>query len=258
MKQKLTGIFLFTIISLISRATDGEYAVSRIPAALLKNADAVTRTNIQVFEVYSFTKAKFRTKIAITILNENADRYATLVVPYDKLRSVQSIDGKLFDFAGKELKSLKNKDVKDYSNVSDMSLMEDNRVKVHEFHYKEYPYTVEYEYVSEYNNTFLFPDWFPQQSYNQAIERASLIIKCPVWFKFTYKAFNYPKAKPVVTEDKDYTLHEWSVENLAALVREYSAPERMRIGTSVLFHRSSLRSMVIKVHFPAGMNLGNS
>ncbi len=238
MNKKLTGLFVCCFLSVLAWAGEGEYAVSRIPAALLKNAHAVKRMEQTVYEVFSFSKALYRTKYAITILDENGDQFASLNEYYDKLRKIESIEGRIFDLNGKEIKSVKNKDIKDYSAVSGMSLMEDSRVKIHDFHWKEYPYTVEYEVEVEFNNTYIFLPWVPQIDEGYAVERASYKVKCPSWYDFKYKALNYKGGEPIVGNEKDSKTYTWQVENLAAIQSEYLAPQWQFLTTCIYFSPS--------------------
>lgn len=235
MKLRLTGIIFLLFTTLLAQAADGEYAVSKIPAALLKNAHSVVRVDQGFFEIYSLTKTRYRVKSVITVLNENADHFGTLVVGYDKLSKIESIDGKLYDAAGKELKSVKNKDIKDYSSVDDGSLMDDGRVKVYEFHHRQYPYTVEFEYEIVYNNTFMFPNWYVQPRSNQSVEYSLLTVQCPQWFKFNHRTFNFSKNTPVISGDNDKKTYQWRADNLPALLREFSAPDRSLTSPSVFF-----------------------
>ncbi|MBM3416739.1 MAG: DUF3857 domain-containing protein [Bacteroidetes bacterium] len=219
-----TILFLVAILSFKGWSGNGEYAVSRIPAPLLKNANVVKRTAVTDYEIFSMIKARLYEKYAITILNEAGDRYASFYKYYDKLRSIKSIDGKLFNAEGREIKSVKNKDVKDYSAVSSISLMEDSRTKVHDFFYKNYPYTVAYEVITEFNNTYVLPDWFPQPAEFYAVEKAVLSLKLPAWYSLKYKMINYTRTNPVVENNKGEKEMNWEVDNLPALVNEYAAP----------------------------------
>src|SRR5262249_38855289 len=148
----LTNFFLY--------AGSGEYAVSRIPQALLKNANAVLRFEDVKFEVVSTKEAIESRHYVITVLNENGDDWAEFEDYYDKLREINSVEGYLYDANGKELKKMKFKDLQDLSG-SGSSLMEDNRIKKHNFYYRAYPYTVEYEVEIRYNHTMFFPTWAP-------------------------------------------------------------------------------------------------
>src|SRR4051812_41579744 len=110
---------LFTALSLlvflVSKAGDGEYAVDKIPAELLKHAHAVKRFEEIRFEVINVEKARYYRRVAYTILDEKGDDFADFVENYDKLESIESIEGRLFDAGGKKLKSLKKGDVQDKS-----------------------------------------------------------------------------------------------------------------------------------------------
>ena len=53
-----------------------------------------------------------------------------------------------------KVKRLKSKDILDRSNVDDGTLMDDSRIKAHNFYCKDYPYTVEYNVEIKINNTF--------------------------------------------------------------------------------------------------------
>ncbi len=229
-------VFLSGFFSPLSvLATEGDYAASKIPQPLLTNAHAVKRFERYEYEVISYTKARYYKKEAFTILDESGEKFAAFHVFYDKLRSVKSIEGKLFDQNGKEIKSLKSKDIKDYSAISDFSLVEDGRVKVHNFYHKVFPYTVEYEVVVEYNNTCLFPDWFPQTAEQYSVEEALAIIKCPSWYSFRYKAFNYAAKEPVITDEKDLKVYTWRVNNMPSVVKEYASPDWPLLTTCVYF-----------------------
>src|ERR1700694_5591066 len=144
-------------------AGDIKYPVSSIPEKLLKNANVVKRMEEDEVNIVRMDEVVVRHKFALTILNENGADAAALVVYYDKLNQVRSIEGSLYDGKGNQLKRVKSKDVLDISAVDDNSLMDDNRRKVHQFYDKDYPYTVEYEVEERSNNSLFFPNWIPMQ-----------------------------------------------------------------------------------------------
>ncbi|HRF22931.1 MAG TPA: DUF3857 domain-containing protein, partial [Chitinophagaceae bacterium] len=134
----MTKVFLLAISffsSLVSLAGDGVYNVSLIPEVLLKNAGAVKRMEVIEFEISESNSATLRHKVAYTILNEQGDRWAFFQAGYDRLRSVSSFEGTLYDAQGNKLKNLKKGDIKDESGMDDASLADDNRVKWHSFFY---------------------------------------------------------------------------------------------------------------------------
>jgi hypothetical protein len=232
--KKLFFIMTLLVVKVSLFANDGDYAVSNIPPALLKNAHVVKRMEEQRFEISSLTRTRLYEKFALTILDENGDDYAILLRRYDKLRSIQSIEGRLYDANGKKIKSLKKGDVEDRSGVSGESLMEDARIKIHSFYYKVYPYTIEYEVETSFNNTYMFPDWIPQQAENYAVEESACIVVCPSEFAFSYKSFNY-SGEPMIKQEKDTKTYSWEIKNLPPVVNEFASPDWQTITTCVFF-----------------------
>ncbi|MFT3747772.1 MAG: DUF3857 domain-containing protein [Agriterribacter sp.] len=212
-----------TIITLNCFAGDGDYAVSRIPEALMKNADVVKRSEEMRFEIIDATKSRLYHKYVLTILNEKGDRYAMVYEYYDKLREIKSIEGTLYDASGTKIKSLKKSDIKDLSGTSDVSLADDNRIKVHGFYHRLYPYTVEYETEVVYNGSFFFPAWDPVDNEKIAVVQSALTVVVPADFTFRYKAFNY-KSEPVIQSEKSKKLYRWELKNFDAIELEYAYP----------------------------------
>src|SRR6185295_1824558 len=131
MKSLLTSLCILICAMGSATGGDNDYSFANIPASLLKNANAVKRMEEISFEVTEGNKAKYRRKVAFTILNEQGDRWSYFSEGYDKLRSIESFEGALFDATGKKVKSLKKSDIKDVSGSDDGSLADDNRVKWH-------------------------------------------------------------------------------------------------------------------------------
>lgn len=217
------GIYTLLLLSLNVYAGDGDYAVSKIPVELLKNADVVKRMEEIRFEVVDPGKSRLYHKYALTILNENGDRYAAEVIFYDKLREVKSIQGTLYDAEGKKVKNSKKSEIKDLSAIDDISLIEDSRVKVHSFYQKIYPYTVEYETEMIYYNTYMFPIWDPIGHEKISVQQSSLNIIVPSGFSFRYKTLNY-NSEPLIQTEKSNKVYKWEVKNLESVELEYASP----------------------------------
>jgi len=213
---------------------DGDYAVSKIAGDLLKNADAVLRLEEKRFEIVSTKEAIEKQHYVITILNENGDSWAVFSEYYDKLREIANIDGVLYDAGGIQIKKTKNKDIQDLSGVDDNNLIDDNRVKYHNFYYKVYPYTVEYTVEIRYKNTLFFPSWMPQPASKLSVEQSSMTIECSADYPFRYKSYNY-KSDPVVVNEKNKKSVTWSAKNMAALIREPYQPAWFELTTVVTF-----------------------
>ena len=229
---------LFLIILIITRhiflyAGDGEYAVSKISPALIKNANAVLRLEEIKFEIYSTKEAIETNHYVITILNENGDKWAQFADYYDKLREINSVEGYLYDASGKQLKKMKFKDLQDLSGTGESSLVEDNRIKAHNFYYRVYPYTIEYNVEIRYNHTMFFPDWMPAGGEKLSVEQSHFAIICPSDYQFRYKEFNYA-GKPVITTEKNRKITTWDATNIPAIVKETACPRWHELTTMVI------------------------
>ena len=234
MKRLTWSIIFLTIGNFVfAHNGDDDYAVSKISPVLRLNANAVLRFEQITFEVISTKEAVEKNHYVVTILNENGDDWAEFSEYYDKLRKINSIEGFLYDANGKLLKKVKMKDMQDLSGVSDMSLMEDNRIKRHNFYYKVYPYTIEYNVEVTYNNTFHFPGWVPQGNEKLSVEKSSYSIICPSDYEFRYKAFNY-SGEPTVAFDKNKKITTWSAQNMPAILKEDFRPVWQEITTAVI------------------------
>ncbi|MBI5372993.1 MAG: DUF3857 domain-containing protein [Sphingobacteriales bacterium] len=234
MKKQLIFIGAWLFMWLPAFAGDGEYAVTRIPAALLKNANAVMRMEQISFEVVNTGEAVLKRRYAITILNENGDRHAMFMEYYDKMFEIKNIEGSLYDAGGKELKRLKNKQIMDMTGSDENNLIDDDRRKVHDFFYKVYPYTVEYEVEIRYEGTLFFPVWLPRKHEDFAVEQSSISIISHPEYTVRYKAFNYP-GEPVLTTEKNRKILTWEVKELPAIKDEYASPPWEDINTAVYF-----------------------
>lgn len=220
--KKILSIIALLLCTLLLKAGDGEYAVFKIDTALLKKANAVKRFEEIRFEVVDVDKARFYHKYAITILNEKGDRFANLVEYYDKLQSIVSIGGKLYDAYGQKIKSLKNSDVLDKSGTGANELADDNRIKTHNFYCKTYPYTVEYEVELKFNQTMFYPRWDPVDDEHISVVYSSMIVKLPETLDFRYKNFNI--GNPEVSAEKALKVYKWELKNFRAIELEYKSP----------------------------------
>lgn len=223
MYKKIIITALTSVIGLMGFAGDGDYAVSKIPEALLKNANVVKRAEEMRFEIIDPGKSKLYRKYVLTILNEKGDKYATVYEYYDKLREIKRIEGSLYDAAGNKIKSVRKSDIKDLSGTSDVSLIDDSRIKLHGFYHRLYPYTVEYEIEVTYNGSFFFPAWDPVDNEKIAVIQSALTVVVPFDFAVRYKAFNY-KDEPMVQNEKNSKMYRWEIKDFNAIELEYAYP----------------------------------
>ncbi|MBI3139182.1 MAG: DUF3857 domain-containing protein [Sphingobacteriales bacterium] len=255
MEKKLIISCCCLIMGLTVFAGDGEYAVTKIPAVLLKNANAVKRMEQISFEVVNTGEAILKKRYAITILNENGDQQALFMEYYDKMFEIKNIEGALYDAGGKELKRLKNKQIMDITGSDDNNLIDDNRRKVHDFFHRIYPYTVEYEVEIRFEGTLFFPVWLPREDEDFAVEQSSISIISHPDYTVRYKAFNYP-GEPVVTTEKNRKILTWEVKELPAIKDEYASPPWEDINTAVYFGPTAFEVQKYKGNMESWQDFG--
>jgi hypothetical protein len=227
--------FCALILAFISSYADNpRWAVFLIDSALRKNSNGVIRQEETIFQINSTTETITKTHFVLTVLNEKADEYASFLEGYDKHNEIVSMEGILYDAMGKELKKVKKKDAEDLSAVDGGTMMSDNRLKHHNFYYKVYPYTVEYNYEQKTRATLFFPGWNPQGYQRLAVENSSFTIEADSGYTIRYKAFNY-KGDPEIKNDKARRYYRWSVSKLKPIVTEPIGPKWHELATYVIF-----------------------
>lgn len=205
-------------------AGDGNYSVASIPAKLLENAYAVQRMEEITFTVKSINETTKKTRYAITILNEKGKRYGIAHVGYDKLVKINDIQGAIYDAQGKLISKLKKSDIQDVSAVSDVSLFEDNRMRIADFSYSEYPYTVEFSYETTSKNSLFYPVWAPQASEHFSVEKSQFTVVIPKNLTLRYKEANISQ-KVSISSAENNTIYSWQIANLPVFEAEpLSAP----------------------------------
>ena len=225
---------LLLLLSFTLSAADGEYPVSKIPATLLKSANAVVRTEDIRFELKNDQEAVYTSRYVITILNANGNKWADFYEYYDRHRQIESAEGMLYDASGRQLKRVKKKEMEDLSAVSDANLIDDNRIKHHNFYHKVYPYTIEYNVEIKYKSTLFFPNWVPRGGELLSVQQSAITYVCPQDYQLRYKAFLYDK-QPEVTTEKNNKAYKWQITDLPAIEREPFSPMWHELSPMLIF-----------------------
>jgi Domain of Unknown Function with PDB structure (DUF3857)/Transglutaminase-like superfamily len=226
---------LFAFYSLFSlHATAGEYPVAAIPKQLLKYANAVIRKQEQIVEIRSLNKVTVRDHYVITILNEKGEGLAYWQEYYSKFRTIHHVEGVLFDAAGNKVRSLKKSEIKDQPVYSASNLIDDSRIKYHNFYCKDFPYTVEYESEMTKTETMFLPDWSPLSARNVAVEESICSFTTPVEYRLRFKAYNMTGA-PVITTNGKTTTNIWKISQQPAIAREYASPAFHELAPYISF-----------------------
>jgi len=225
-------LFLFFTCFLFASISDAQdYSIVKIPPDLLKHANLIKRAETMEINIKDAGHATIKHTYAFTILNDKADPYAEFTSYYYKFKSIDDIEGKLFDALGKELKHVKKKDISDLGGEAGMGIS-DSRSKSHSFYYKNYPYTVEYTSIESLDGMFWLPGWVPQLSSSMGVQHSRFIVKAPAGYSLRFKEYNYT-GKANISDFNGGKMYEWNADNMKPQKLEPMMPHWSRVRAYV-------------------------
>jgi transglutaminase-like putative cysteine protease len=229
-KNLLIVLLLFR--SLIALPQENLYSSLTIPDNLKKNANAVLRVDETQIEMASLKSLKHHYRRVVTILNKEGNDFLDAYVHYDDNINVKTLRATVYDAFGLEINKFKKSDFKDVAAVNDFSLYEDSRVKYLEYTPINYPYTIEFVFETETENTAWIPSWRPLEGYYISTENSS--------YKISYDASIGIKTKEkrfsdvnIVNESTDGIL-SFKAVNIEALKPEEYSPKIREFAPSLL------------------------
>lgn len=218
MNKFLSLLLLF--ISVIFSAQ--EYAASGITEELKKNAYAVVRNDNTIITINDIDEMVTSVNKVITILNKSGDDFATVFIPYSKGVSISDVKVLILDEKGKVVKKYSKSDFTDVKHSSSFSFYDDNRLMYLHHMSVTYPYSVQYSYVSETENTVFMPDFTPLDGYNISTQSTSLVInnKSGIVLRNKIHENNFTK----LTSSQNLNTYSYSYQNVPAVDDERMSP----------------------------------
>ena len=246
--------FILLCCFIFSDLYSQKYSVNSLDESLLTHSNAVKRSEELKVRINSTKSASVSHKWAVTIINESGERLGRFISFYDKFNGEPDISGTLYDANGKEIKSLKKKDIIDHAEIDNISMVSDTRVKAHNFYYNQYPYTVEYEEDYDLKGTFFLPGWSPMPSENCSVQQSKFIVETPLEYKLRFKESNL--ASKVKIETAKNISYSWEVNNLKAIENEDLSPDLYQIVPSVKIASSDFEIGKYAGSMDTWLNLG--
>ena len=196
------------------------FVAGTIPVSLLKGANAVIRYEDCAISVRSRRKATYTIHRVTTVLNAEGRDAGELFLYYDRFHEVDGIEARVFDATGKEIRSLRSDDVKDY-DASAGALYEDMRVRYATIYHGAFPYTVETIVRYVYDGYLSWPDWYPER-YNKSVEYSRFSVTLPPAMKLRHvQTFEAP---PTSSVEGGTTTYVWEARNLVPFDPEPVGP----------------------------------
>ena len=226
MKPILLMLSLFTALT-TAKATD--YPVSLIPDSLRKNAAAVVREDMGIYEVTSPKEATFKVRMVVTIFKESHP-YKVFPIGYDKNTKIKNLKARYYDAMGKLVRKVEKEEVKDIASSGGGTLYTDARVKYVENEYGVLPYTFEIEYEEQYSSIQSYPPW-SFQNFGIGVQRSEFTMIMPKDMGLNHRLINTTMKPTIVEKNNSRTFH-WEMSNLVPVASEPFMPS----NTGVLPH----------------------
>lgn len=254
----LTLVLGSTVTCLNAKQDNPALAATAIPAALRTNAHAVLRYSNTELIVESVERLQYRHKYAITILDEQGKAQAAILEHYNLLIKINNIEGTLYDATGKEIRSLKEKDIFDRSTYGlTAAFHSDERIKSYNFNHTVYPYTVAFEIDETIKTTFFLPSWDVQPNNECAVEQAGFNLSYAPELHIRYKELFIPQGSRKEGKDaQGRPMVSWQLQNIAAYKEQPLSTADNYEGPTVLLAPDEFQLMEHKGNMNSWSNLG--
>ena len=206
----------------VSAQDDMALRISLIDSTLLKDANAVIRSEEVVVEINAVNSITTKTKKIITVLNKYGDRHAAPFEGYDRSTKIKKINAVFFDALGEEVKKYKKGDFIDQSMISSGELFDDTRILYINHTPLGYPYTLVFESEVESSTTAFVRHWEPISDNYISIQESKYTISNPKQISVKVKESNFKNYSIDIERNAENI--SYSVSNLAAIPYEALSP----------------------------------
>jgi hypothetical protein len=223
-KAKHIYIILISLLMHLTKTYAQNLDTASIAPELKKDANSVVRSEKTEFEVSDIDHSKLHVHRIETVLNEKGDNALTFNFETDRFISLDDIEIKVYNAAGKTIRKFKLEDIKTVEGVKEF--IDDYKTYYLSIDPPSYPVTIETDCHISYMGSLMYPDYQIIGS-NEGVENSSFTARINKNIDFRFKEKNI-KLDPVVSENKNYKIYTWSVKNLSPIrYEENSAGESM-------------------------------
>ncbi|MEQ8365038.1 MAG: hypothetical protein RH948_19345 [Cyclobacteriaceae bacterium] len=212
----MRGIFTLLFIWM-AFGTMGQNTIASIPDSLKATMNEVIIYDHTDFNIEGLTKSQLNRSYKVAILNSFAHGRNELGIYFDDDRTIKKASVVLYDSNGEKLESYKLKDFGDFS-AKGSSVAADGRYKHLNITYKKYPYFLEVDYTMDYNSSYSFPTWTPQNTEKQSVISSDLKITSQLERPIRFRMFN-TEADSIFEAPFNHS-YFWSVQNLKGYQNE--------------------------------------
>ncbi len=133
--------------------------------------------------------------VTLQINNKVGDKYSEIEIPYSRMDKLSNVEAWIEDMNGRKIRILKKDEITERSDISDMSLYEDDYVKSFQLRHNQYPYKVRYTYKYTQPNFITLADWTPRLHKKIPTYLATLTVIVPKGYEYSLSENNLPDFK---------------------------------------------------------------
>lgn len=206
-----------------------QYAVRDIPPGLRNEADAVIRKQEVIFEVRDVRRSSLKVTSVVTVFTKEGRHHGEIDLPYNRSWKLSTLEGRLFDEQGEEIRTLESQDMHDLS-APGSDLYSDMRLRTGELYSGRLPYTVEFTYEFDCDGILTWPGWVAQSG-EEPVEYSRFEVIVPDTGHLRYWV-NRDSCQPAIQTKESKRVYIWEVRNLPELPRE-ALDETLNAGQSL-------------------------
>ncbi|MBJ6366575.1 DUF3857 domain-containing transglutaminase family protein [Snuella sedimenti] len=179
------------LATLVVSSQEKVYNSFSIPNHLKQYANAVVRSCETNILLKSSDEMVVTEKRIVTVLNKEGDDAVDTYVHYDNNVKIKTLEVLVFNNLGNQIKKIKKGEFKDVSAVDGGTLYSDSRVKYLDYTPISYPYTIEFTYEMNTNNTAFIRPFMPLNDYFVSVESSSYSLVYPEGLTIRKKEKNF-------------------------------------------------------------------
>lgn len=224
-------ILLFTLSNIFSQ--NFELSALTIPDSLKTNANAVIRYENTNIEIVSQSKMITTKEMIVTVLNKHGNQDGYIYLHYNNHSKIKSVNVKIYNAFGIEIKKVKRSDFKDVSTVDGGTLYSDSRVLYYKHIPLNYPYTIKYQYETSTSNTAFIPKWLPIKHFYASTQKSVFTLTYPIYITVHLKELNLDSYN-IENNSSDNKI-SYTLKNAKAIEHESLSPLFYDFGPHVKF-----------------------
>jgi len=247
-KRIFVPILLFLVFSIHCHGQEkDDLTTLTLPEELRQNANMVVRNQEMTINVKSVDQMTIENMSVVTVLNKIGHQRLPIVVGYDNHSKVTSLEARVYDSFGNEIKKFRKGDFIDVSAVDGVSLYTDYRVMYIDYTPVSYPYTMVFKYEKKTSSTANLPDWTPVSNYFAGVQKDVFTINYPPELGLQKKEKNF-EGFGIVHLASEGSLN-YTAKDISPVKFEASAPSLSEIRPSVMMTLNNLTTDGVRASY---------